>query len=130
MKKELEGFKKVAQEGGIFIVATFFNPETGETKTQCVRDYDYADCSRDDDELYYMPIDEQAKRQWEHKQGKILEGDTVKVVKGRKVKVGTVSVVKRTRKVNDRYGRWVADYLIFENGEQTNVENCEVIQYA
>lgn len=123
----MNGFKKVAEQGGTYITATFYNPETGETKSQCVRDYDYADGSRDNDELYYMPIDEDARKQWLHSRGIILEGDTIEVVKGRKVKVGTVSVVVKTREIKDRYGRWVADYVVLENGEQTNVANCRLV---
>lgn len=126
----MEGFKKVAQSGGTFIVATFYNPETGEIKSQCVRDYDYADGSRDNDELYDMPIDEEARKQWFHSKGIILEGDTVEVVKGRKVKVGTVAVVTGKREIKDRYGRWLADYVILDNGEQTNVDNCRIVRYG
>ena len=40
----------------------FFNPCTLEEYSKCVRDYDYMDCSRDDDEAYYMEIDKNAER--------------------------------------------------------------------
>ena len=40
-----EGFYKVCQSGGTYVTATFFNPCTLEEYTQCVRDYDYSDCS-------------------------------------------------------------------------------------
>lgn len=119
-----EGFKKVAQSGGSYVVATFYNVLTGETKTACVRDYDYSDCSRDNDELYNMPIDEEVRRLWLHSQGHILEGDTVEVVKGRKVKIGTVGKVTGKRDIKDRYGRLVAVYVILDTGESTNVANC------
>lgn len=56
------GFYKVAQTGGTYVVATFYNPETGDMKSKCVRDYDYSDCSRDDDELYYMEINEDVRK--------------------------------------------------------------------
>ena len=55
-------FYKVAQSGGSFVVAILFDPETKETKDVVARDYDYADCSRDNDEVYYMPINEEAKK--------------------------------------------------------------------
>ena len=86
-----EGFYKVSQSGGTYVTATFFNPCTLEEYSKCVRDYDYADCSRDDDELYYMDIDKNAERAWKHHNGEILWGDEVKVVKGRKVPIGTIA---------------------------------------
>ena len=49
-------FYKVRQEGGSYVVATLYNPITKESKTICVRDYDYFDCSRDNDKIYYMDI--------------------------------------------------------------------------
>ena len=45
-------YKVSPNDGGTFITADFFNPITGEEKNLCIRDYDYADCSRDNDELY------------------------------------------------------------------------------
>lgn len=119
-----EGFFKVAQEGGCYVSATFYNPTTKETISGCVRDYDYSDCSRDNDELYYMPINEEVKAQWLHDRGIILEGDTVKVVKGRKVPVGTVAKVVAKKPYKDRYGRTQAIYLYFDNGMKTNEDNC------
>ena len=84
----MEGFFKVKQSGGSYVVAVFYNPYTGETRSECVRDYDYGDCSRDNDELYNMPIDEEVRSLWLHSQGQILAGDTVEVFKGRKVPRG------------------------------------------
>ena len=100
-----EGFYKVCQSGGTYVTAIFFNPCTLEEYTQCVRDYDYSDCSRDDDELYYMDIDRNAERAWKHHNGEILWGDEVKVVKGRKVPVGTIANVKEIRPYYDCYHR-------------------------
>lgn len=118
-----EGFYKVSQSGGTYVTATFFNPCTLEEYSKCVRDYDYADCSRDDDELYYMDIDKNAERAWKHHNGEILWGDEVKVVKGRKVPIGTVANVKAIYPYHDRYGRWVCDYAYLDNGMKTNVNN-------
>ena len=120
-------YKKVAQAGSSFITDTFYNTETGQEFVICVRDYDY-NGERDIDVLYYMPIDKEAYRAWQHKHGKIVEGDVVEVVKGRKVPVGTISRVKKIRSVRDKYGRWVADYADLENGQSTNVENCQRIE--
>ena len=118
------GFYKVAQDGWNYVSATFYNPDTNETISGCVRDYDYADCSRDNDELYYMEIDEDVKRQWLHDAGIILVDDIVEVVKGRKVPIGTVAKVVDKRPYRDRYGRTQAIYLYLDNGMKTNENNC------
>lgn len=123
----LNGFYKVDQTGGTYIVATFFNPETKEEKTCCVRDYDYADCSRDNDDLYYMPINEDMKIEWLHYRGVILPGDVIQVVKGRKVPIGTVAKVADKRPYKDRYGRIQAIYLYLDNGMKTNENNCVLV---
>ena len=123
----MEGFFKVKQSGGSYVVAVFYNPYTGETRSECVRDYDYGDCSRDNDELYNMPIDEEVRSLWLHSQGQILAGDTVEVCKGRKVPKGTIATGKSIRPYYDRYGRWVADYAYFTDGQRTNIENCRLL---
>lgn len=121
-------FYKVSQSGGSYVVGTFFNPVTKEEKTETLRDYDYCDCSRDNEALYVMPINEEAKKLWMRFNGILTEGDTVKVVKGRKVRIGTVAVVVKIRPVYDRYGRWVADYAVLSTGEQTSISNCEIFE--
>ena len=118
------GFRKVEQSGWTYITAHFYNPQTGETMYGCVRDYDYEDCRNDNDDLYYMPIDAEARRAYLHSIGIILDGDTVEVVKGRKVPVGTVGKVTKKYEVNDKYGRWVADYVVINGEFRTNVTNC------
>ena len=120
-------FYKVAQSGGSFVVATFFDPETKEVETKVARDYDYADCSRDNDEIYYMPINEEVKKLWYRHNGVITVGDTVKVVKGRKVPVGTVATVTDIRDWKDQYGRVQTRYAYLDNGQRTSVSNCELI---
>ncbi len=122
-----KGFYKVGQSGSCYVSATFYNPETKETKTCCVRDYDYADCSRDDDDLYYMEINEEVRKQFMHDNGYILIGDTVKVVKGRKVPIGTVAKVTDERIYKDRYGRIRTLYVYLDNGMKTNINNCELM---
>lgn len=125
--ENLNGFYKVAQDGGTYVVATFYNPVTNECITKCVRDYDYADCSRDNDELYYMDIDNEARTKWLHSKGVILVGDVVEVVKGRKIPVGTVARVTDKKPYKDRYGRTQAIYLYFDNGMRTNEDNCKLL---
>lgn len=121
------GFYKVCQTGYTFITAVFFNPDTGEVKREVVRDYDYADGSRDNDELYDMPINEEVRRMWQHHEGVILKGDTIKVVKGRKVKIGTVATVVDIRPYKDCYGRTLTMYAYLSTGERTNIQNCELV---
>lgn len=125
--ENLNGFYKVAQDGGTYVVATFYNPATNESITKCVRDYDYADCSRDNDELYYMDIDNEARTKWLHSKGVILVGDVVEVVKGRKIPVGTVARVTDKKPYKDRYGRTQAIYLYLDNGMRTNEDNCKLM---
>ena len=120
-------FYKVNQTGGSYVVALFVNPVTWKSYTVCVRDYDYSDCSRDNDELYHMPIDEEAADAWRKHIGIVEAGDTVKVVKGRKVPLGTVAKVTRVYDYKDRYGRVVAVYAVLDNGQKTSVYNCEII---
>lgn len=122
-----EGYKKVAESGGTYVVATFFNPETKEWYSDCVRDYDYDDGRNDDDEAYYAPIDEDAKREWLHACGVIQPGDTVKVVKGRKIPIGTVAVVDHLFKWKDCYGRVQTEYAVFEDGRKTSVANLMIV---
>ena len=121
------GFYKVDQRGGSYVVAVIYNPVTGESEERRVRDYEYSDCSRDDDELYYTPIDHNARRLWLRSMGVIQQGDTVEVIRGRKVRVGTVGEVAAVKPVHDRYGRWVADYVYFADGQRTNVTNCRLL---
>ncbi len=134
--KELaeKGFYKVGENGGAFVSALFVNPETWETKLICVRDYDYSDGSRDNDELYYMPINEEVKNKWHMHvrkvEGIVGEGDTVKVVKGRKIPIGTVAVVESIRPWKDKYGRVQTEYAVFTDGRKTSVNNCVIIKFA
>ena len=122
-----KGFKKVAEDGGTYVVAKFFNPTTNEVVTECTRDYDYADGSRDNDILYYLPIDEDARKLYDRYRGVINVGDTAEVIKGRKVPIGTKGVVKYINDLKDKYGRWIATYVYFEDGQKTNIANCKLV---
>jgi len=125
-------FYKVNQSGGSYVTALLYNPVTHETKTKCVRDYDYEDGRNDDDELYYAPIDVDAAehyRKWMNNLngGFIKAGDVVEVVKGRKIPLGTIGKVVRVYDWRDRYGRPQATYAVFEDGRKTSVWNCKII---
>lgn len=120
-------FYKVAQTGGSFVVATLFDPETNEVKTEVARDYDYDDCSRDNDEIYYMPINEEVQKLYFRHIGKICVGDTVEVVKGRKVPIGTIAEVVDIRDWKDQYGRVQTRYAYLSNGMKTSTSNCEIV---
>ena len=121
-------FYKVAERGGSYVVAVMYNPITEETNTVCARDYDYADGSRDNDEYYYMPIDEEARRAYEHHLGAVLEGDVLEVVKGRTLPHGFRGTVRKVCDFTDRYGRYVATYAYFVEGGKINVANCKVVE--
>ena len=116
---------KVAQRGNTYITATLFNPITKEQKNEIARDYD--EPRNDNDEIYYMPIDENALRAWRTHMGIMQDGDKVRVIKGRKYPVGAEFTVKAVYPFRDRYGRWVADYAYFVGGGKCNVENLEII---
>lgn len=120
-------FKKVGQSGGTYVTALFVDTDTWETKSVCVRDYDYFDCSRDKDDLYYMEIDEEAAELWRKHCGVIAKGDTIKVVKGRKVAHGTIAKVVEVYDWKDRYGRIQTTYAVLDNGQKTSVNNCEIV---
>lgn len=126
MSKIRDGFKKVKEGGFSYITATFFNPETFEEYDICVRDLDYYDGSRDDREHYNAPLDEEARKIWLRHHGVVQVGDTVRVVKGRKYPKGLEFVVKAIYPINDKYGRWVANYAYFAGGK-INVDNVEIV---
>ena len=122
------GFAKVYQNtSGSLITATFYNVETKERISEVVRDYDYSDCSRDNDQLYRMPIDKDALRRYNVDNNIVFEGATVVVVKGRKVPIGTVAKVEKIVPWCDCYGRTRTTYAYLDNGMRTNIHNCEVI---
>ena len=132
MKNNLElltrenGWRKIGQHGGSFVVAKLFNILTGDEDSVVVRDYDYSDCSRDNDYWYDMPVDKDAQQMYNRKHFIITEGDTVMVIKGRKLPHGHVGIVTKIREIR-RYGRWVANYVCFSDGKQTNIENVILV---
>jgi len=117
------GFFKVEHDGGTYVTAHYYNPKTDEEGSLLARDYDY-DGGHDNDSVYYASIDKESERTWRHRKGEILEGDQIMVIKGRKVPTGTLHTVHAKRKVYDKYGRYVALYLVFDDGLATNEDNC------
>ena len=104
--KNMTGFYKVAESGRTLVTGIFYNPETKEERFETLRDYDYSDCSRDNDELYYMLINEKVRWQWNRDRSIIQKGNEIKVAKGRKVLIGTVSKVIDIKPFYDKYNRW------------------------
>ena len=121
-----KGFYKVAESNGGVCVGTFYNPDTKEVFTKITWDIDrpYINDDEEIEILRYLPIDKKMRWQWLHEKGVIQEGDQIKVVKGRKVPIGTVATVKEIKPFYDRYRRWQADYLYLDNGMKTNINNC------
>ena len=121
-----KGFYKVAENNGGVCVGTFYNPDTKEVFTKITWDIDrpYINDDEEIEILRYLPIDEKMRWQWLHESGVIQKGDQIKVVKGRKVPIGTVATVKEIKPFYDRYRRWQADYLYLDNGMKTNINNC------
>lgn len=124
----LAGYRKVLHEGGTFVFGGFYNPETKDFTTRCIRDYDYSDCSRDDDDLYYMEIDEEAVRKMKHDQGFILEGDLVVVYKGRNVRIGTIGYIREIKPWKDKYGRTQSYKVTLSGGERTYLHNVRLLE--
>lgn len=125
-------FYKVNMSGGSYVVAYFYNPVTHETDSKLARDYDYSDCSRDNDEVYNMPINEEAADHYRKylnslEGGHIQVGDVVEVVKGRKIPHGTIGKVVNVYDWRDSYGRIQTTYAVFEDGRKTSVSNCKIV---
>ena len=123
-----DGWRKVSESGSSYVTATLFNVRTGEEASVVVRDYDRWDLSEcDAPEWYNVAIDDDARKAYCRKHMIITDGSRVMVIKGRKVPVGTTGIVDRMKKIYDRYGRHCADYVVFESGAATNVDNCVLI---
>ena len=120
------GFFKIPHDGGGFVTGRFYNPITKETFTETLRDYDYADCSRDNDSLYFMKVNETVRKKYFHEQGSFFEGDYVEVFKGRKMPIGYIGKVERFYDWKDQYGRTRTTYVVFEDGQKTNYWNCRL----
>ena len=124
--KNYKGFYKVAEDNGGVCVGTFWNPETKESFSKITWDIDrpYINDDEEIEILRYLPINKEVRSAWLHYNGIIQINDVVKVVKGRKVPIGTIAKVIDKKPYKDRYGRTQAIYLYFDNGMRTNENNC------
>lgn len=122
------GYFKVKQSRGSLVTATFYNPETCDEISEAMRDYDYSDCSRDNDDLYYMKVDERVSRLWRHRNGEILVNDIARVAKGHKLPIGKTGRVKEIKPIYNKYHRFVCSYIYFEDGSRTDYANCVLEQ--
>jgi hypothetical protein len=123
---ELNGFFKIAEGGFSLTVATFFNPSTKEIRREIIWDFD--DPSRYETPEYValreMDIDQTALAEYRRLNGVIVVGCTIKVVKGRKVPVGTVATVTDIKPWKDAFGRVQCTYAYLSNGMRTSIDNC------
>lgn len=124
-----KGFYKVGENNGGVCVGAFYNPDTKEFFTKITWDIDDIRLDQDEEiQIYrYMSINKEIRWLYLHRAGVIQKGDRIKVIKGRKVPIGTVAIVKEIKPFYDRYRRWQADYLYLDNGMKTNVNNCILI---
>lgn len=123
------GFYKVSVDGFSLTNAIFFNPTTQESFSKIIWDIDN-DRLLEDDTIQFlrnMPINENVRKQWLRHIGVISVGDTIKVIKGRKVKIGTISKVVNIYPWRDKYGRTQTTYVVLETGEKTNINNCMLV---
>ena len=111
-----------------FFNRTFYNPITKEVFTKITWDIDrpYINDDEEIEILRYLPIDKNISSQWLHSNGVIQVGDTIEVIKGRKVPIGTTAQVIDIRPYYDCYRRWQCDYVYLDNGMKTNVTNCKM----
>lgn len=123
-----DGWRKISEDGSSLITSILFNILTGESVSVVTRDYDREWCNdAEASDWYDVAIDHDARRAYCRKNMIITDGSRVLVVKGRKIEPGYAGVVDRIRKVRDRYGRWVANYVVFTDGKETNIDNCILI---
>lgn len=68
------------------------------------------------------------KIRWE--QGICSIGDTVEIVKGRKLPIGEIKVIKEITPWRDQYGRTQNWYAVFTDNTRTSISNCKLISQA
>lgn len=131
-----KGFYKISERGGTYVTAVFYNPTTNEIFETCVRDYDYYDGSRDNDELYYMPINDEAMVACQHAYGHFVAGDKVIIARGRKM-VGETKTVKEiydfvpSACAGYKYkSKYATEYARFTDGTKCATKNCDYLGEA
>lgn len=131
MERNVKDFYKVAENGRTYVSAIFFNPITKEEFSSTIYDYEDIRVQISAGELYSMPINEEIRKMWLHKNGIIQIGDLVVIARGRKFKGEQKRVVKEfTYSISGMYGRSYGDieYLVFEDGTKVAKHNCDLIQ--
>ena len=124
-----DGWRKISHTGGTFVTGKLYNVNTGESVCITLADFDdvWRAFDKGDRFWYDASIDWDAHRAYCRKNGIIIPGEKAMVIKGRKIEHGFVGLVTKTRDIRDRYGRWVAEYVVFEDGRSTNVDNCVLV---
>jgi len=131
-----DGFFKVrsgCECRGAYIIETFYNPVKNEIREQLVHNLDDYELNRHYEVLYNMPYctDMQVNayyikedRRIKHSNGVLLAGDIAKIVKGRKLPIGSLKKFAEIQKWRDRFGRVQTYYAVFTDGTRTNIDNC------
>ena len=123
------GYFKVEESCGSVSVGKFYNPETKKEFSKIIYDNDDDRLLFDDEiqALRQLPLNEMVRYHWKHEKGIPQKGDMVEVVKGRKVPKGTKGVIVAIHPIYDKYRRWQADYVYFDNGLKTNITNVKLL---
>jgi len=63
-----------------------------------------------------------------HKEGFLFKGDKVKIIKGKKIPIGTEKEIKDFHRYNVQgtYGHQYTDYVDFTDGTKTNIQNVRI----
>ena len=137
VKEMLKGYFKIADSYGSFCSVVMYNPSTKDYKKINVRDYDYEyiydglTANYDEkilDELYYMDINKEVLLQYKIDNGIVAVGMEIEIVKGRKYPKGTKGTVVKKYSYKDKYGRWLANYIITDTGMKVNVANVKIVK--
>ena len=137
--KEHEGYHKIDHSGGSLITCYLYNPETRDLKRYVVDDMEYNyghglisdeyDMKTLEYIRYSMDENDEVKRLYNLHQGNVDVGATIEVVKGRKYPAGTRGKVTKVYDYLDRYGRFVAEYCLTNNGLKVSTKNVVVVDY-
>lgn len=125
--EDMVGWAKIQYGSGTYYCSTWWCEATNETVSLLERDYDYNEPIKDNEFLYNTRVDRTALWKYNRRNGIIQDGDTVRVIKGKTLPKGFVGTVKSIKPIDDRYGRKVADYIYFTDGNRININNVELV---